>query len=82
MVLGFADERRTIPENADEAQRAEGRRFADVFDRYSAALVPFARDEDEGAVITAMQVLAYTHFAPGATPIGDAPDGSDSEGVS
>ena len=37
-----------------------------MFDRYSAALVPFARDDDEGAVITAMQVVAYTHFAPGA----------------
>ncbi|MEU1972983.1 hypothetical protein ABZ477_15115 [Microbacterium sp. NPDC019599] len=70
MVLGFADERGPIPVNADPAQRAEGQTFLDVFDRYSAALVPFARDDDEGAVITAMQVLAYTHFAPGAAPIG------------
>lgn len=73
MVLGFADERGPIPSSADEAQLAEGATFADVFDRYSAALVPCARDEDEGAVITAMQVLAYTHFAPGAAPVADAP---------
>ena len=72
MVLGLADERGPIPVNADAAQRAEAQVFLDVFDRYSAALVPFARDDDEGAVITAMQVLAYTHFAPGAAPIGSA----------
>lgn len=76
MVLGLADERRAIPAPTDSAQIAEGNRFADVFDRYSAALVPWARDDDEGAVITAMQVLAYTHFAPGAAPITDAREAS------
>lgn len=70
MVLGFVDERRSIPVNTDPAQRAEGQAFLDVFDAYSAALVPWARDDDEGAVITAMQVLAYTHFAPDAAPLG------------
>lgn len=81
MVLGFVDERRSIPANSDPEQLREGATFADVFDRYSAALVPFARVDDEGAVITAMQVLAYTHFAPGAAPISDPPAGP-SEGVS
>lgn len=71
MVLGLADERRALPANPDAAQRAEGGRYADVFDRYSAALVPFARDDDEGAVITAMQVVGYTHFRPGAEPVTD-----------
>jgi hypothetical protein len=71
MVLGIIDERGPVPPAADAAQLAEGAAFADVFDRYTAALVPFARDDDEGAVITAMQVLAYTHFAPGAAPITD-----------
>jgi hypothetical protein len=80
MVLGLADERHEIPVNSDHAQRAEGGAFADVFDRYSAALVPWARDDDEGAVITAMQVVAYTHFAPGARPITDA-EASTVEGV-
>ncbi|QKJ18271.1 hypothetical protein [Microbacterium hominis] len=80
MVLGFVDERREIPVNSDAAQLAEGTAFADVFDRYSAALVPWARDDDEGAVITAMQVLAYTHFAPEARPITDAA-ASVAEGV-
>lgn len=72
MVLGLADERRPIPVAADPAQRAEGHAYADVFDRYADALVPWARDGDEGAVIAAMQVVAYTHFAPGAAPIVDA----------
>jgi hypothetical protein len=72
MVLGLADERGPIPTATAAAQLAEGAAFLDVFDRYSAALVPWARDDDEGAVITAMQVLAFTHFAPGATPLSDA----------
>ena len=70
MVLGFVDERGPIPAATDAAQLVEGAAFGDVFDRYSEALVPWARDEDEGAVITAMQVLAYEHFAPGAAPAG------------
>lgn len=74
MVLGFADERRPIPVATDPVQLAEGAAYADVFDRYAAALVPWARDDDEGAVIAAMQVVAYTHFAPGAASIVDADD--------
>ncbi|MFF2486043.1 hypothetical protein ACFVSU_06565 [Microbacterium sp. NPDC058062] len=81
MVLGFIDERREIPPNTDVSQLAEGAAFADVFDRYSAALVPFARDDDEGAVITAMQVLAYTHFAPDARPISDGAAAVVAEGA-
>ena len=75
MVLGFVDERGPIPP-ADGAQRDEGAAFAEVFDRDSAGLVPWSRDDDEGAVITAMQVLAYTHFAPGAAPIRDTAEGA------
>ncbi|MGF2950063.1 hypothetical protein [Microbacterium alcoholitolerans] len=82
MVLGLADERGTaIPTAASGAQRAEGTAFLEVLDRYRDALVPWARPDDEGAVITAMQVLAYTHFAPGARPLSDAP-ASDLEGTS
>lgn len=83
MVLGLADERGPIPIAGSEAQRAEGDAFLGVLDRYRETLVPFARRDDEGAVITAMQVLAYTHFAPGAvalrnTPaVSDAPTASD-----
>jgi hypothetical protein len=72
MVLGFVDERGPIPAASDPAQLAEGAAYADVFDRFTEALVPFARDDDEGAVIAAMQVVAYTHFGPGAAPITDA----------
>ncbi|BDZ54457.1 hypothetical protein [Agromyces marinus] len=79
MVIGLADERGAVPTAGSEAQLAEGRAYADVFERYSAALVPWARNDDEGAVITAMQVVAYTHFAPGAAPVTDA--ANDSEGT-
>jgi len=72
MVLGLADERGPIPVAASDAQRAEGTAFLAVLDQYREALVPFARVDDEGAVITTMQVLAYTHFAPGAEPISEA----------
>lgn len=79
MVLGLADERGPIPVAGSVSQRAEGAAFLDVLDRYREALVPWARPDDEGAVITAMQVVAYTHFAPGAAPItetgADSPEG-------
>lgn len=71
MVLGLADERGPIPVAGSVSQRAEGAAFLDVLDRYREALVPWARPDDEGAVITAMQVVAYTHFAPGARPLTD-----------
>lgn len=69
MVLTLADERGTLVNATDDDRRVEGGVFADVLERYSAALTPWARDDDEGALITAMQVLAYTHFAPGAAPV-------------
>ncbi|WP_337002316.1 MULTISPECIES: hypothetical protein [unclassified Microbacterium] len=72
MVLGLADERGPIPVAGSSDQRAEGAAFLAVLDRYRDALVPWARSDDEGAVITAMQVLAYTHFAPGAEPLTNA----------
>lgn len=81
MVLGLADERGTIPANTNPDQLTEGATFASVFTRYSDALVPFARNDDEGAVITAMQVLAYTHFAPGAAPITDAATITDAASI-
>ncbi|MRX44762.1 hypothetical protein [Agromyces kandeliae] len=72
MVLGLADERGAIPAAATAEQLAEGRAFAEGFDLYANALVPWARDDDEGAVIVAMGALGFTHFAPGAAPGTDA----------
>ena len=71
MVLGIVDERRSIPVAPTQVQQAEGEAYARLFDEYASALVPWARSDDEGAVITAMQVVAYTHFAPGAAPLAD-----------
>lgn len=81
MVLGLADERGVIPACTNLEQLAEGERFGAVFDPYAEALVPWARPDDEDAVITAMQVLAYTHFAPGAEPITDATAPVGAEGA-
>lgn len=65
MVLGLVDERRRIPVNTDAAQLAAGSAFENVLTAYHRELVPFARDDDEGALITAMQVVAVAHFEPG-----------------
>ncbi len=64
MVLGLVDERHSIPRNADAAQLAEGAALAGALTAYHRELVPFARDDDEGALITAMQVVAFTRFEP------------------
>lgn len=79
MVLGIADERGPMPVAGTEQQLAEGAAFVEVFDRYSAALVPWAREDDEDAVITAMQVLGYTHFAPDARPLAAPAPAFDAE---
>lgn len=79
MVLGIADERSPMPVAGTERQLAEGAALAEVFDRYSAALVPWAREDDEDAVITAMQVLGYTHFAPDARPLAAPAPAFDAE---
>jgi hypothetical protein len=67
MILGLADERGVIPPSTDISTLAAGARLVELVDEYAAALVPWARDDDEGAVISVMQVLAMTHFEPSAT---------------
>jgi len=76
MVLALVDERGTLPPARDEQSRADGARYADLLGRYTDALVPPPqfRPDDEGGLITAMQVLAYAHFGPGAaSPPGAIP---------
>lgn len=66
MVLALVDERRPITIAQDALSRAEGGRYAELLEAYTELLTPtsvFAED-DEGGVITAMQVLAYHHFEP------------------
>lgn len=63
MLLGLDDLRGEMPEGT-ERSRAEGARIAEVVDRYRQILAPWAADDDEGALILAMQVAAVTHFAP------------------
>ena len=71
MVLALVDERpgRTLAIAEDAAARAEGAPYADLLADYTRILTPpTVLDEgDEGGLITAMQVLAYEHFGPGAT---------------
>ena len=64
MVLALVDERgKTVPSQND-LTLAEGRAYAELLDRYRRALVPSTafRSGDEGALITALVVLAYAHF--------------------
>jgi len=70
MVLGLVDERGAIPRSTDASALAEGAAYRDRLERYHRELVPFAREGDEGALITAMQVVAYAHFEPGAAGAG------------
>jgi hypothetical protein len=66
MVLALVDERGTLEVAEGAASRGEGARYADLLGAYTELLTPpdvFAED-DEGGVITAMQVLAYRHFEP------------------
>jgi hypothetical protein len=62
MFIGLVDERGTIPDAASDAQRAEGTALAAIVERYHEALAPWARPDDEGALINAMQLASYTHF--------------------
>jgi len=75
MVLALVDEREGALHIADDSPaRVEGEQYADLLARYSGLLTPTeVFDEgDEGGLITAMQVLAYEHFAPGGAPAGKA----------
>jgi hypothetical protein len=66
MVLALVDERGSLPVSDDTQSRADGHRYAELLTAYTEALVPSTqfRPEDEGGLITAMQVLAYAHFNP------------------
>ena len=66
MVLALVDERGALPASASETTRAEGERYADLLGQYAEILVPqpVFRPDDEGGLITALQVLAYAHFEP------------------
>lgn len=64
MILGLVDERYPIPRGTDAGTRAEGSALRERLERYHHDLVPFALPDDEGALITAMTVLAFAHFEP------------------
>lgn len=66
MVLALVDERQPLRISDDAASRREGERYAALLGTYTDLLTPASvfPDDDEGGVITAMQVLAYRHFDP------------------
>jgi hypothetical protein len=69
MVVVLADERgAATAAGADESRRSEGAGYADLLEVYAEVLTPGTafRPDDEGALITVLQVLAYAHFpSPG-----------------
>jgi hypothetical protein len=64
MVLAIVDERQPTVESRNQQTRADGQVYADLLGAYAEALVPSEafRPTDEGGLITAMQVLAFSHF--------------------
>jgi hypothetical protein len=69
MVLALADESRPVADRAGNRTDPEGAEYADLLGAYADLLVPsdILRHDDEAAVITALQVLAYGHFDPAVT---------------
>ena len=71
MVLALVDERpgRSLEIAEDAAARGEGERYAELLADYTRILTPppIFEEGDETGLVTAMQVLAYEHFGPGAT---------------
>lgn len=64
MLLALVDERSALAIDDAAIARIEGSRYADLLRAYTELLTPeslFPAD-DEGGLITAMQVLAYEHF--------------------
>ncbi len=70
MVLALVDERHETVPSSNDRTRADGTTLADLLGAYADILVPppIFRPDDEGALITAMQVLAYAHFSGSAEP--------------
>lgn len=77
MILVLADERGGRAVAADDSTRQEGAGYADLLEAYAEVLTPASafRPDDEGALITVLQVLAYASFvspdhtvAPPAAP--------------
>jgi hypothetical protein len=75
MVVVLADERGETVVCADERARNEGAAYADLLEAYAEVLTPNTvfRPDDEGALITVLQVLAYAHFQSSENSVEAAP---------
>ena len=64
MILELSDERDGAVVATGDAARKEGAAYADLLEAYAQVLTPASafRPDDEGALITVLQVLAYASF--------------------
>ena len=60
MLLALVDARRPLPVPDDPPE--EGAAYAALLERYRDAVVPWARDDDQGALITVVRTIAFRSF--------------------
>lgn len=65
VVLALVDERADPVRCTDQAAKAEGARFAALFETYRAALVPDADDHDAAAVYSVVALIGQAHVREG-----------------
>lgn len=67
MILALVDERGENTESTDPQTRADGAAYADLLSRYAGLLTPTTafRPDDEGSLITILQVVAFAHLRLG-----------------
>jgi hypothetical protein len=75
MVLSLVDERGATAASADARTRRDGEHLAELLGAYAEVLTPGTvfRPDDEGALITVLQVLAYAHLAAPADTVDQRP---------
>jgi hypothetical protein len=75
MIVALADERHPTATSGDDRTRYDGRRYGDLLGTYAELLTPSSvfRPDDEGALITVLQVLAYAHFPSPSDPLAPPP---------
>ena len=70
MILGLSDVRgHAADADADDRLSEDGATYSKLVQHYRDQLVPWARDDDEGALINVLQVIGFTSFAKPAMPV-------------
>lgn len=68
MVLALVSEVAAVPATQDPAVRADGERLGGLLKDLKGQLLPTARADDMGCVISVLQAASYSDFGPPALP--------------